>query len=428
MNNNGVNNENTNVNPVLTPVNAQNGTTQQQPAPDLPVITTVEPQQPVQSVQPAVAPQPAPMPIPNTPVQPAQVPTPNPPVQATPVPVTPQENIESQPVMSQPTEQPQITPIKETPQPIKDDKVIDLSNHPQNIVNDVKIDSYQASSKSLNNIEHPLNQTEEYVPNPDDMDTTENQDEPVVIKKKSKIAPILLLIILGLGGYLFFTTKNYQNKIAKMKYNCTPVTSYKEEKELDLNSTLVQDLYGKVYTNIKEDIAQPEWDDTMKLYLAYRQISVHDKYNSNCNMFNPSLMEPYTCDDSTDFIPKAFKSDKLVLEWKKLFGEETPINLGNIKLKYACIGGYEYIPERGEYVEGFCDVQNATSYKMEKSLTKATSYRNTIVLTENVKYHPGEKMDLPEYLKSGEYIYTFRLDMNYNYVLISRVYNDKYNN
>ena len=82
------------------------------------------------------------------------------------------------------------------------------------------------------------------------MDTTENQDEPVVIKKKSKIAPILLLIILGLGGYLFFTTKNYQNKIAKMKYNCTPVTSYKEEKELDLNSTLVQDLYGKVYTNI----------------------------------------------------------------------------------------------------------------------------------------------------------------------------------
>ena len=35
-------------------------------------------------------------------------------------------------------------------------------------------------------------------------------------------------------------------------------------------------------------------------------------------------------------------------------------------------------------------------------------------------------VELPESLKSGNYFYTFRLDMNYNYVLVSKVYEDKY--
>lgn len=342
---------------------------------------------------------------------------------------TGQTNIPNQTTKQQSTIVQQTTaPAATTSTPVNEKKEIDLSNHPQNIINENRDDSYKASQTTLNSIENPTNQTEDYIPNPDDMTSSDNyKEEEQPTRKKSKLIPILIIIILGLVGYLIYTTKNYQNMITKMKYNCTPVTSYKEEKELDLDSTIVKDLYAKVYTNIKEDIAQPEWNDTMKLYLAYRQLSDHDKYESNCNMFNPSSMEPYTCVDSNNFTPKAFKSEKLELEWKKLFGEETPITLGNIKLDYACIGGYEYIPERGEYVEGYCDVQKATSFKMEKKLIKATTYRNTIILTENVKYHPGENMDLPEYLKSGEYIYTFRLDMNYNYVLISKVYNDKYN-
>ena len=32
----------------------------------------------------------------------------------------------------------------------------------------------------------------------------------------------------------------------------------------------------------------------------------------------------------------------------------------------------------------------------------------------------SEKMPLPDYLKSGTYYYTFRLDMNYNYILVSK--------
>lgn len=283
------------------------------------------------------------------------------------------------------------------------------------------IQGVQTSSSQVQNTQIPVGSNK--ISN---VDMNNGNSSLSMKKKKSKLVPFLLLIIIGLGGYLLFVTKDYRNQIDKMKYNCTPITSYKEEKEIDINSTIVQDLYKKVRTSIREDVAQPTWDDNMKLYLAYRQITEHDKYDSNCNMFDSSRMEPYTCVESSTFIPKAFKASLLQLELKKLFGEDNFIQLNNIKLVNACIGGYQYIPERGEYVQGVCNTQTATSFKVDKQLSKAISYRNTIILTENVKYHANERMILPDYLKSGEYIYTFRLDMNYNYVLISKTYNDKY--
>ena len=246
-------------------------------------------------------------------------------------------------------------------------------------------------------------------------------------KKKSNFTPILLIIILGLAIYIAYSTKTYTARINNLNYNCTPITTSKEDINLDLNSTIVQDLYSKVATNIREDLAQPEFNDNMKLYLAYRQISDEIKYDTNCNLFSKTAMEPYTCEVSTKFKPKAFKEEVLILEWKKLFGEKTNIPLANVRLgEHSCIGGYQYIPQRGEFVQGFCGENTATSYKVTKTLTKATSNRTTIVLTEDVQYHEAEKMTLPDTLKSGTYYYTFRLDMNYNYVFVSKTYKSKY--
>lgn len=258
--------------------------------------------------------------------------------------------------------------------------------------------------------------------------TTNNTSQNVEIKKKRGhgFTLFLLFIIICLGGFCFFLHKNYQNYIQQLKFNCTPVSSYDEDKELELDSTLVQSLYKKVLTTIKEDYAQPEWNDTMKLYLAYRQILDKDKYDSNCNMFDDSKMEPYVCQESNEFTPKAFKSSSLILEYKKLFGEDSQINLNNIKLVNSCIGGYQYISERDEFVQGLCSEQTAISYKVDKKLVKAVTNGNTIILTEEVKYHGNERMELPDYLKSGNYIYTFRLDVNYNYVLVSKLYDSKY--
>ena len=244
-------------------------------------------------------------------------------------------------------------------------------------------------------------------------------------KKKLNITPILLLIIVFLIFYIVYTNNNTQKQIANIKYNCTPISSKKEAK-LDVNSTLVKDLYSKVKTGIREDIANPNFDDSMKLYLAYRQIKEQDKYDTNCNSFNVTSMEPYVCEVSTKFVPKGFKEEVLELEIKKLFGEESNIPLSNIQLGKDCIGGYQYIKERKEFVEGYCKEKIATSFKVTKSIKEATSTKNTIILKEEVKYHENEKMNLPEYLKSGIYTYTFRLDMNYNYVLVSKEYTPKY--
>ena len=282
----------------------------------------------------------------------------------------------------------------------------------------------QVNNQNINNntqTQQPINNVNQISNN----DSSKKETKPK--KKKSSISSLLFLIILAMGGYIYYSAVNYNDKIQQLQYRCTPVTSYKESKDLDLESTLVKDLYSKVKTSLREDIAQPEWNDTMKLYLAYRQISDKDKYETNCNLFDKTKMEPYTCVESDTFTPLAFKEETLILEYKKLFGESTNINLGNIKLTNSCIGGYQYISERKEYVQGYCDVQSANSFKVEKKLTKAITYRNTIVLTENVTYHGNEKLEVPNYLKSGDYLYTFRLDINYNYVLISKQYVDKYN-
>ena len=252
-------------------------------------------------------------------------------------------------------------------------------------------------------------------------------EAPKKEKKKANITPILFIIIIALVGYIFYSSQDHRNQINNLKYNCTPITSSKEEIQLDLNSTLVKDLYSKVYTNIREDLAEPEFNNSMKLYLAYRQIPEKDLYTTNCNLFNSTAMEPYTCEVSTTFVPRAFKVEKLELELKKLFGEKTNIPLDNIRLgRNNCIGGFQYIPDRGEFVEGYCNQKTATSFKATKKLVEAVSNRNTIILKEEVKYHENEKMNLPEYLKSGTYHYTFRLDMNYNYVLVSKTYETKY--
>lgn len=244
------------------------------------------------------------------------------------------------------------------------------------------------------------------------------------ISKKVLIFPIIIIIIL-IAIIVYLVLSNNRN-LSELRYECSPINSSSVEKQLDVNSTIVKELYSKVKTNIREDIAQPEWNDKMKIYLAYRQIIEDDKNDSNCNLFNPNSMEPYTCVVSSNFRPKAFSTDILRQEWKLLYGEDTEMPLINIKLENSCVGGYQYIAKRDEYVQGYCDYQAAPLFKVSKKLVEAVTIRDTIILKEEVRYYENEKLELPSYLVSGDYYYTFRLDMNYNYVFISKKYNDKY--
>ena len=147
----------------------------------------------------------------------------------------------------------------------------------------------------------------------------------------------------------------------------------------------------------------------------------------NKNVLIPRFETEELVEETTKFKPRAFKQEKLTLELKKLFGEKNSIKLENVRLgSNSCVGGYEYIPARGEFVEGYCEAKPATSYKATKKLIKATSNRNTIILTEEVYYTVDDSGELPPKLKNGYYYYTFRLDMNYNYIFISKTYQSKH--
>lgn len=227
----------------------------------------------------------------------------------------------------------------------------------------------------------------------------------------------VIIILIGICGYLWYY---HQKEMIRMDSQCTPVSTDGGFKTLDLDSVVVKNLYKMVKTNIREDLGESEFNDDFKSYLAFRQIAGSEFYESDCNLYNSSRMEPFTCDDVEDFSPYAFKEETFQLAFKKLFGEQINIANQDIQLGNSCVGGFQYIAERGEYVQGRCKTLGAILYRVEKELVDAVSNKSTIVLTERVKYYGSEGLDVPERLVSGDYEYTFKLDMNYNYILIDK--------
>lgn len=238
-------------------------------------------------------------------------------------------------------------------------------------------------------------------------------------KKKSHKAFVFiffLLLIIGALSYYIYT--DYKKDQAREE--CSPlVASDNSVRELDINSSIVQELYNKVKTNIREDLAYHNFDDVFKLYLAYRQIPHSDIYDSNCNLFDESVMSNFTCSSVPSFTPNAFKEETLQREVKKLFGESVEIPNQNIVLGNSCFGGYQYIAKRGEYVQGYCGSVPTTSYNVEKKLLSASVQGDTITIRENVRYYSAQGIDNDQ-LQNGVYVHTFKLDNHYHYAYVNR--------
>ena len=274
-----------------------------------------------------------------------------------------------------------------------------------------------------NNINNQLNN------NNMNMNVNSNINNSNNIKKKKKkissIIILLLFIIVLLSIYIYYLIKNNENSLINNNFMSSPVSNNKKGTILDNNSTLVKDLYSKVSTNIKEDLANPLFDEKLKRYLAYRQIPISSIRSSTCNGFSNSKMDNFSCNDN-EFSPKAFKKEKLELEYKKLFGDNNNFYHTDIILNSDCIIGFQYVETRDEYVEGMCLSKNTTSFKKEAKILKATSYNNMIVIEEDVKYIKSNTGVLPDSLKNGTYKYIFKLNSNYNYILVKKEYVNKY--
>ena len=247
-----------------------------------------------------------------------------------------------------------------------------------------------------------------------------------VIKTKNYLARFFFLIILCMTGYIAYSYYTNTQTVERLNNLSSPVSTMGEEKELKLDSTIVQDLYSKVKTNIREDVAQFELNDELKMYLAYRAIPIGNIYESKCDGFDDSVLIPFTCPiNDSKYVPNAFKKETIEVEYKKLFGENTNFVPNNVQIGKNCIVGYQYIESRGEYVQGRCNQYFTTTYSVTKELTKAISKESTITLYEQVKYLAGDGQSLPSYLRSGEYVYVFKLDSNYNYVYVTKYLNQE---
>ena len=312
---------------------------------------------------------------------------------------------------------------------VVDPNAIAAATQSTNVVTPVStVNVNNATAATVQNVGVVSQQTIDAVVPPSNVSNippTGDAQTPAKVKKKFSLSLLLFIVLVGVSAYAYFSINNYKNELESVRYNCSPVRR-EEEVELDVNSTLVNELYAKVKTNSREDLGNPYFDDNLKLYLAYRQILDYEKYNSNCNLFNNTAMENYSCVSNKTFVPNAFKPEVLEREYKKLFGEDSYFQHRNIQLSNFCLGGYQYIPDRGEYVQGECTRNISNSYDVEKKITKAFSVNNIVVLEEDVNYYENEKVNVPSSLKSGIYTYTFRLDSNYNYILESKVYRSKY--
>lgn len=250
-----------------------------------------------------------------------------------------------------------------------------------------------------------------------------NTVAPVIVYKKvsNKATIFLLLVIICLFGACYYFNKEKNDTINYYKNEYSPINS-KEEVKLDVDSVLVQSLYNKIKTDVLEDVANPNFDDNLKRYLSYRNLTTDDIYASNCNLFKTSEMRFFKCDDKT-FTPNAFKEETLIRKYKEIFGEEYVIPHGSIQLGTTCIGGYEYIAERKEYVQGKCTRVDKDLVDVEKTIDSATSTEDIIKINELVRYYKAGG-DIPNYLKNGMYTYTFKLDKNYNYIFVNKELTD----
>lgn len=238
--------------------------------------------------------------------------------------------------------------------------------------------------------------------------------------KKGKIFTFfLLLIVIGMGAYIYM---DYKSDLARGECSLLVATD-NSLRNLEVSSSIVQELYSKVKTTVREDLAHDKYDDAFKLYLAFRQIPNSEIYESNCNLFNDNAMSNFTCSSATNFIPTAFSEETIQKEVKKLFGEGVSIPNQNIFLGNSCFGGYQYIADRGEYVKGYCGNIPTTTYRADKELISASVEGDTITLKEKVRYYSAQT-SVPDSLKSGVYVYTFKLDNNYHYAYIGRSIED----
>lgn len=234
---------------------------------------------------------------------------------------------------------------------------------------------------------------------------------------------VLVFVVIALAGYIVYDKmmKDDTTTIEKESVN----NSIKEEnsgqqKNLSVDSFLVQNLYRKVTTNKgEEETSGYQLDDMMKLYLAYRQVPRSNFFQTNCDGYQGT--KAYACNPQMG-IPYGVNASSIQEQVKELFGENVVIpNQSITRSTFNVLGVYvEYIPSRDIYLIGSNVGGGTDDVSLTKTLTSAYIKDAILYLEEDVNYTQSTiSSEASNYYTkyNGKYRYQFKMeDGRYIYI------------
>lgn len=249
---------------------------------------------------------------------------------------------------------------------------------------------------------------------------------------------LLIFVIIGMVVYMLYD-KGLLNKFTdnqKEENNTSEEVETAKEEELDVNGSLVQQLYRNIMTydlvsidilnSIRENgfIKASDITSEQKNYFAYRQVAISDIKSDLCsnyeNLFSQNENLRYGCSGeyyvgmpsytSTSYI----QEDILKQSVEKIFGKDSYQRVDYFPI--ALSAGYVYDQATSRYVLGSYP-GGGTGPIPTFTLVSAKKIGDEIKIIENAKLEQDGYLD-ESMLFNVNIEYTFKLEDN-NYIFVS---------
>ena len=253
-------------------------------------------------------------------------------------------------------------------------------------------------------------------------------------KKNNGVVIFLIVVVILLVGYItYISFGKVTNKTETVTSDEKRIDSDSKNETLDINSSLVQDLYNKVvltgdsyykywFYNDSDNYQVSSASESSKMALVYHNLKKSDfttiqntadiKKNVTINNRSYTLQES----SSTGFIPY----ERVEQTYKELFGGSNTLDKSELmRVGPYIIEYYIYDESVNGYLYYLTEGSGTTGSFYHGTVTKAERVGDTIVITEKVDF--SENTDGKGTITSTtNYQYTFKL-LNDTYSFISRV-------
>ncbi len=259
-------------------------------------------------------------------------------------------------------------------------------------------------------------------------------------KGKNIVIVLLFLVILCLGGFIVYTNTNlFQQVQSGEKQTNQEEENQTDEKEIDINSRLVQTLYKSVTDSkgmTKDFIISPHWmyssqdkilvssmEEESKMSLVYINLPWNAFSHVDCKsegidaskvIDNISYGSCLPNESETSDYYNAISKEEVENVYYKLFGTSKKIDTS---IPINTTGGksvvYVYIPQLNQYIRYFFITGGAIQGEVTAKITRAVQKEDQLQIYEQVTTTGLENQE-------ENYIYTFKLEKDGMYTFYSR--------